>query len=169
MNQRDPAAAQEPFAALEWPGDVRELPVGGSGAWWLLGALVLAFACWRWRGSAIPVAAPLPPPAASPRPSALEGLRALGLPDDGTVDASFFAAIKALLRQHCGERFGVRGDTATSEELLRTSAAADRLAPCLWLCDQVLFAAHPPGAGDAAQCRALAIAYAEATAGEASP
>jgi hypothetical protein len=158
---------QEPFAALEWPGEVRDLPAADPGAWWLLAALAVALGWWCWRRSG--TRPPVPSPAAAPAsPSALERLRALGLPGDGTTDAAFFGAVKALLRQHCTERFGVRGDTATSEELLQATPAADRLAPCLGLCDGVLFAAQTPGSDAAARCRELAIAYAEATAAEAA-
>lgn len=167
MSGRGPTSPQEPFAALEWPGDVRDLPAGGAGLWWLLGALALALGWWCWRRPG--AAPPAPPPAVPTPPSALERLRALGPPGDGEADAAFFAAVKALLRQHGAERFGVRGETATSEELLQACPAADRLAPCLWLCDRVLFAAQPPAAADAAQCRALAIAWGEATAAEAAP
>jgi len=161
------AAPQEPLVALEWPGDVRELPAGLESFWWVA-ALVVVAAVVVWRRAerrhAVEPAATAP---AIPAPQALALLRALALPAAADDVAPFCARLKALLRQHCSERFGVRGEVATSEELLARVPSSGRLAPCLAACDGVLFAAASPPPGDAGRWRELAIDFA-ATAGGAS-
>ncbi len=161
-------APQEPLVALEWPGDVRDLPAGLGSFWWVAALAVVAVVfAWRraQRRPAVVAAAPAPPESAPP---ALALLRALALPTDADDVAPFCARLKALVRQHCSERFGVRGDVATSEELLARVPSAAQLEPCLAACDGVLFAAAAPQPEQAARWRDLAVDYAVAVAGGAS-
>jgi hypothetical protein len=163
-----PGAPQEPLVALEWPGDVRELPAGLESFWWVA-ALVVVAAVVVWRRAerrhAVEPAATAP---AIPAPQALALLRALALPGAADDVAPFCVRLKALVRQHCSERYGVRGDVATSEELLARVPSAAQLEPCLAACDGVLFAAASPPPEQAARWRDLAVDYAAAAAGGAA-
>lgn len=132
------------FATLEWPGDVRELPRTGSmlpygiavGAVLLL--LVATFVARRRRrrrmGQPSSAAA-----GATPGPTALVQLRALHLPVDAAGGEAFCTAVKAVLRLHAHELFGVRAFSATSEELRQRVPPHDALDGALRACDQVLF------------------------------
>lgn len=147
--------------ALEWPGDVRDLPTAG-GAWWLVAAglvVVAAVAWWARRRRRAPVAAPVAPALAAPSPTAAAMLRALALPSDAASADVFAAEVKRLVRLHAHERFALAADTATSEELQRALPQAPGLAPCLLQCDRVLFAAGGLRADAAANVRAEAIAF----------
>ena len=155
---QDPPA----FAALEWPGDVREPP---SPAWWplALGALALAVAIAWWRRRRAPAAPGIV--AASTGPTALQQLQALALPAAGHTLA-FYVQLKALLRLHCRERFALRAEQATSEELVAALPRAAALQQCLSSCDRVLFAAGEPDVGGPAHDRDTAIAFVRATSTE---
>jgi hypothetical protein len=158
MLPQDPPA----FAALEWPGDVRDAAAGSS-AWIaaaaaVLAALVVALLRRRARAPAVEV---VPAGAAT----ALARLRALALPAGDAAIAAFYAQLKALVRLHCRERFGVRAETATSEELVRAVPERPGLATCLASCDLVLFGARHPGATEHAASHASAVAFAADTSG----
>ena len=131
------------LAELEWPGDVRDLP--RETTWLPLVALAvalgLAVVWWGRRRPLRRVAAP-----AAPRAEALARLRALVPPGAGEPYEPFYAALKAVLRLHAAERFHVRADVATSEELQRRVAPDASLAACLAACDGVLFARAAPAA-----------------------
>lgn len=151
---------QEPqaFAALEWPGDVRDV---ATAPWPAVGVGVLALAAafWWWRrATRVPPAGPAVAPPAGP--TALARLQALALPGEPAAAAAFYAQLKALLRLHCAERFGLRADVATSEELVRALPDLTALPACLRACDLVLFAAHAVAADEPAAARAAAIAWA---------
>jgi hypothetical protein len=148
--------------ALEWPGDVRDLPAAG-GAWWWLAALAvaaLALAWWARRRQPQPVAIAVPPAEATPAPTAAALLRALSLPGDAASAGVFVAEVKRLVRLHARERFALAADVATSEELQRALPQAPGLAPCLSQCDRVLFAAAALRGDAAATVRAQALAFA---------
>lgn len=147
--------------ALEWPGDVRDLPTGAG--WLGLAALavviVVAALAWWWRrrAAALPVAVALPAP---PPPTAAALLAALAMPSDAAAAAAFAAEVKRLVRLHVRERFGFAAFAATSEELQRALPQAPGLAPCLSACDAVLFAAASLRADAAARLRTHALAFA---------
>ncbi len=158
VSPQDPPA----FAALEWPGDVREPP---SPAWWpfALGGLALAVGIAWWRHHRVPAARGVV--AASTGSTALQQLQALALPATGHTLA-FYVQLKALLRLHCRERFALRAEQATSEELVAALPRAAALQQCLGNCDRVLFAAGEPGVGGPAHDRDTAIAFVRATSAE---
>ena len=146
--------------ALEWPGDVRDLPTGAG--WLGLAALAVALVgalagWWRRRAAVAPVAVALP---ATPPPTAAALLAALAMPGDAASAAAFAAEVKRLVRLHVRERFGFAAFAATSEELQRALPQAPGLAPCLSACDAVLFAAASLRADAAAHLRAHAFAFA---------
>jgi hypothetical protein len=146
--------------ALEWPGDVRDLPTGVG---WLglvvLAVAVVAALAWRWRRRAAvaPAAVGLP---VMPPPTAAALLAALAMPGDAAAVEAFAAEVKRLVRLHVRERFGFAAFAATSEELQRALPQAPGLAPCLSACDAVLFAAASLRADAAAHLRAHAFAFA---------
>jgi hypothetical protein len=148
--------------ALEWPGDVRDMPTGAG--WLGLAALAVVVVClalaWRWRRRAAvaPVAVVLP--AMPPPPTAAALLAALAMPGDAAAAAAFAAEVKRLVRLHVRERFGFAAFAATSEELQRALPQAPGLAPCLSACDAVLFAAASLRADAAARLRTHALAFA---------
>ena len=146
--------------ALEWPGDVRDLPTGAG--WLGLAALAVALVgarawWWRRRAAVARVAVALP---ATPPPTAAALLAALAMPGDAASAAAFAAEVKRLVRLHVRERFGFAAFAATSEELQRALPQAPGLAPCLSACDAVLFAAASLRADAAAHLRAHAFAFA---------
>ncbi|MFN9276176.1 MAG: hypothetical protein ACK6D2_10645 [Planctomycetota bacterium] len=148
--------------ALEWPGDVRDLPTGAGwlGLAALAVALVGALAWWWCRRAAVApvgVALPAPPP---PPPTAAALLAALAMPGDAASAAAFAAEVKRLVRLHVRERFGFAAFAATSEELQRALPQAPGLAPCLSACDAVLFAAASLRAEPAPHQRAPPFAIA---------
>ena len=162
---------QEPkfLASLEWPGDVRELPTT-DGAWSWFIAVAVGVVVWWYRRARRPVGVAVA--AASPAvaaPTAVAKRRALAPPADAASFPAFCAQLKALLRQHCRERFGLVAETRTSEELWRSvpsPAAPTALQPCLQACDLVLFAAAATTTAQLAQRAAEAVAFAEATSAE---
>jgi hypothetical protein len=160
--QQPGGAPADPFAALEWPGDVRELAAGAATAWWLAAiAAVVLVGALAWRRAAVRAPSPAAVPAA---PTALQRLRALALPPPEADPTAFYVELKALLRQHCRERFAVVAEVATSEELLR---AVPQLAPARgWLAavDRVLFAAERPATAAIAAAHAQLAAWVVATA-----
>jgi hypothetical protein len=146
--------------ALEWPGDVRDLPTGAG--WLGLAARAVAWvgALGGWgrrRAAVAPVAGGWP---ATPPPTAAALLAALAMPGDAASAAAFAAEVKRLVRLHVRERFGFAAFAATSEELQRALPQAPGLAPCLSACDAVLFAAASLRADAAAHLRAHAFAFA---------
>jgi hypothetical protein len=151
---------QDPFAALEWPGDVHELAAGGGAAWWPAALALLALvAVFAWRRGA----AAAPAPAAAVAPTALQRLRALALPAAGADATAFYVELKALLRQHCRERFAVPAEVATSEELLRSLPQLEPTRGWLAAVDRVLFAAERPAADAPAAAHAQLATWLGAT------
>lgn len=148
--------------ALEWPGDVRDLPAAG-GAWWIvaLAAIAVAAVWYARRRRPAPVVVAAPSASVAPAPTAASLLRALALPGDEATASAFAAEVKRLVRLHAHERFALPADTATSEELQRALPQAPGLAPCLSQCDRVLFAAGGLRGDAAATVRAQAIAFAD--------
>ncbi|MFN9758523.1 MAG: hypothetical protein ACK58X_19140 [Planctomycetota bacterium] len=148
--------------ALEWPGDVRDLP---TGAGWLglavLAVAVVAALAWWWRSRAAvaPVAGAMPAPTPPP-PNAAALLAGLAIPGDAAAAAAVAAEVKRLVRLHARERFGFAAFAATSEELQWALPQAPGLAPCLSACDAVLFAAASLRADAAARLRTHALAFA---------
>lgn len=135
---QEPAAGA--FARLEWPGDVRELPAAGSPVLWfalavgvLLVAGGLAFFARQRR------VAPTPIPAA-PTAQALARLRALVPPATAAPFLAFYLELKAVLRLHAQECFGVVAVPLTSEELRQRLRPNHDLGAALDACDAVLFA-----------------------------
>jgi hypothetical protein len=158
MRPQDPPA----FAALEWPGDVREFGGGAAAVWpWLLLAFGLALGCAfvarRRRAVAMPA------PGLAPVATALARLQVLAVPAAPVKFAAFCAELKALLRLHGRERFGLATEAATSEELLLRLPSAIALRDCFATCDHVLFAAATPSRDALAASRAAAIAFVTAT------
>jgi hypothetical protein len=157
------------LAALEWPGDVRDLPApGGLAPFVWAAALVLvaagiAFAARRPRARPSAVAAtPAGPPV-----TALARLRALALPQDPAGLEPFYLAVKAVLRVHAHERFAVRSFVATSEELRQRLPSDEALDAALRACDQVLFGCARPDAEAHRHTLGRAEAWLVATAGAA--
>lgn len=156
--------------ALEWPGDVRDLPDGGAFPAWLLAVAVLLVACtWfaRRRGRAAAVSIAAAPTA--PTPTAVALLQALAVPADAAALPAFVAEVKRLVRLHAHERFAVPAFVATSEELCRALPQAPGLAPCLTACDAALFGAVRLAPASAVRLRAEALAFAAGDAQEAQP
>lgn len=149
--------------ALEWPGDVRDLPASGVAPWlvaFAVAAIVVVAIARRRR--ARPTSAPAPVVDA-PEPTAAALLLALPAPADA---AAFAAEVKRLVRLHAMERFGLAAFVATSEELQRALPRAAGLAPCLQACDAVLFAASALRSEAAARLHAHALAFAGGNGGE---
>jgi hypothetical protein len=133
------------LASLEWPGDVRDLAAPGGGALPVV-LVLLAVAVTLLAGAR---ARARRPAGAAPRPAAgppvLQRLRALALPAPGADPTPYYLELKALLRAHCRERFGIAAEAATSEELLRLVPPLARARGAgLPACDAVLFAAARP-------------------------
>lgn len=161
---QQPVGREPPLLAqLEWPGDVREVPLGG--AWWIwpVVALVLASGL-AFRRRARPPAAETAPAAA--RATALAALRALPVPPPGAAFAPFYTELKTIVRLHASERFAVPGPVRTSEELRRSLGANSDLDACLSACDAVLFAAHQPDAAAHGDAWRAALQWLQATAAE---
>ena len=153
--------------ALEWPGDVRDLPASAAAPWLLalaVAGLVVVVVIGR-RRRARPAAA-LAPAVAVPEPTVAALLRALPTPADAAAVAAFAAEVKRLVRMHARQRFGLAAFAATSEELQQALPQAPGLAPCLQACDTVLFAASALRTDAAASLRAHALAFAGGDASE---
>lgn len=160
---QDPQA----FADLEWPGDVRDAPAF-AWPWWLGLAALLLVAGARWqrtRRRPRPVASA----AAASAPTAWARLQALALPADAAATGAFYTELKALVRLHCRERFGLRADVATSEELVRALPLQPALPRCLSACDRVLFGGALPGAEEHRDSRDAALAFAAAGRDQGAP
>jgi hypothetical protein len=161
MTPQEPAA----FAALEWPGDVRDLDGGAAAVWpWLLLALAIALGCTFAARRRRAVATPAGELAAAA--TALARLQALAVPASGAAPAAvvaFCAELKALLRLHGRERFGFAAEAATSEEIVARVPTTAELRACLATCDRVLFAAASPAVDERTASRAAAIAFVMAT------
>lgn len=154
---QDPQA----FAGLEWPGDVRDAPAS-AWPWWLGLAALLLVAGLGWQRTLRRVRPAEPAAAAAPAPTAWARLQALALPADAAATGAFYAELKALVRLHCRERFGLRADVATSEELVRALPMQPALPRCLSACDRVLFGGVLPGAEEHRDSRDAALAFAAA-------
>jgi len=153
----------EPAGPLEWPGPLRSLPTRtGWVPWLVVGAVAgLGLVAWRRRRSS-PERAAVPAPVANTVDVAA-ALAALPPPDD--LDAvEFQRRLKALLRTHCAQRFGLLADTATSEELRRAVGDPATLQQALLVADSVLFGAQRPAAAVQALAQAAALAFVRATA-----
>lgn len=152
--------------ALEWPSDGYALAEEPASPWLLAGLSALgalaAFAAWRRVAAR---AAPAAPAQAAPAWSAAAALRAL---DGGEDDLdAFFLELKAIVRRHCAERFGLPAEVRTSEELLRAlPRAREPLRPCLTLCDVALFSRLPDRHAETERSRAHALRFVEATEAE---
>lgn len=155
----------EPAGPLEWPGPLRSLPTRVGWLPWFLGAALalLGLVAWRRRRtSAARAAVPAPTATALDVEAALSALAEAG---DGVA---FQARLKALLRTHCAQRFGLRADTATSEELRGAVGDPTSLRQALLVADSVLFGAQRPAAAVHAQAQAAALAFVRATAAPAA-
>ncbi len=153
-------SSADAFAALEWPGDVRDAATS-SWLWFAVvgGLVVLAVLWWQRRA----IAAPARQMDRRPEPRALLLLRGLSLPSHGALVAAFYGQLKGLLRLHCEERFALRAMVATSEEIVRALPEQDALSRQLAACDAVLFAAVEPKAAAHAVTLQAAIDYVAAT------
>ncbi|MFN3240196.1 MAG: hypothetical protein ACE37K_01645 [Planctomycetota bacterium] len=155
----------QPPGELEWPANGYQL-VGAPPSRWLIAgltALTIVFGYGWWRWFARRLAAKAEPTAAPVRSwSAVAALQALEV-GDGDADA-FFLRLKAIVRRHCAERFGMPADVRTSEELLvALPRLRERLSPCLQGCDLALFGPLPPAAEARERSRGHALAFVQAS------
>lgn len=158
----------DPPGELEWPANGYELGGAPPSRWLIMGltamAIVFAYASWRWLARRFA-------PAAEVEADVVVGfdaaaaLRALEV-GDGDAE-SFFLRLKAIVRQHCADRFGLPADVRTSEELLvALPRLRERLSPCLSDCDLALFGPLPPVDEARERSRTSALAFVHATEGE---
>lgn len=159
------SALPTPPGELEWPADGYEAAASSSSrlqvAGWTALLIVCAFAAWR---RLVPARAAAPDAVDAPRWSAAAALRDL---DVAAADReAVLLRVKAILRRHLAERFGVPADVRTSEELLGLVPAADAgLRPCLRDIDVALFSPGPAAEDAPARSRERALTFVERTEG----
>jgi hypothetical protein len=144
LDPKSPGPAELPGEPL--PEPTSRWPLWAVGAA-LLGAFVLLL---RRRRAPPTLAAPAPapePPPPGPHVLALERIdRLRGQEPHGRDEISaFYIEASGLLRDYVGERFNVRADVMTTEELIEIQASLARVLPD---CDLVKFARHEPTASE---------------------
>lgn len=159
----------EPPGDLEWPSQGWQLAADGRSAGLLYGLLAMAAvfvgAWWRFvrrAGASTPVPASTSSP---PWDAALE-LRELVLGDGG--EETFCQQVKAIVRRHCAQRFGLPAEVRTSEELLALLSSLQpyfqpSLQPCLAGCDLLLFGGVLGNREVAAAAHAQALQFVNTT------
>ena len=156
------SALPEPAGELEWPSDGYELARPAPSRWLVAGVtafvIVAAYVGWRRLSRLRPV---------RPRDEIVDvwdakaALLALEV-DVDEVDI-VFAQLKSILRRYCRERYGLRAEVRTSEELLSALPGAQKqLSPCLRRIDQALFSQLPLDGGGPERSRAHALAFVQA-------
>ena len=151
-----------PPGPLEWPSDGYSLDAAGPGRWLLATITSLAgiavYLGWRWsrrRASDDVGAAQAPPWSAS---AALASLRAQSLGSEAAL-----LELKSIVRRYCGQRYGLRAEFRTSEELVAAlRGRRAELSPCLAGIDHALFGPSPIAPDLFERSRDLAIAFVEA-------
>ncbi len=152
----------DPAGPLEWPSDGYDLGAAGPSRWLLASvtsaSMIAVYLGWLWRrrrSSAGARAAQESPWSAS---SALASVQ----PDRLGQEAAL-AELKAIVRRFCGQRYGLRAEFRTSEELVGAlNSRRDELSPCLIGIDHALFGPSPIAPELFERSRALAIAFVEA-------
>lgn len=159
------SALPEPAGELEWPADGYQLGGVPPSRWLIAGltalVIVSGYAWWRWLARRL---AKVETAEARPRStwSAAAELRALEVAE-GDLEG-FFVQLKAIVRRHCAERFGLPAEVRTSEELQAAlPRLSEQLTPCLQDVDLALFSQVPLERDGPERSRTRALAFVQQT------
>ena len=153
---------QDPPGPLEWPSEGYILDATDPGRWLLASitslSVIAAYLSWRWlrRRASVDVGDVHEPPWSAS--AALASVRAQPLDSEAAL-----LELKSIVRRYCGQRYGLRADFRTSEELVAAlSGRRAELSPCLDGIDHALFGPAPIAPDLLERSRELAIAFVEA-------